>query len=522
MLTRTTNILLTIFALIIYNYLFWHEKLGVNLLLFTSLLAFMLIYFNKENLKHTHIKLLVVSTFLTGVLAVVNNSGISKFTHIISFFLLSGSLHAADLRAFYNILMGAFANYILTPFTFYASTSQATQHIKPMRKFFYWFKLLLLPATIFFLFFIIYNVANTQFESLFSGVFNSIGQLLENLFKHISLPRTIFLVFGVVLITGTLQNKYFGFLISRESSLSDYISRRRMKNAVSKRNFLNFPINALRKELKSGVLLLAALNIILFTLNVVDIKLLWFGFYPQEQFDMKAFVHEGTFLLILSIILSMIVILYFFRKNQNFNSKNKALKILSYVWIIQNMVLLISVCLRNHQYIFYNGLAYKRIGLYAFLLLTLIGLLTLIIKVKQLKSYFYLLRVNTWAVYCILILLSVFNWDMIIARTNLANENGSGIDIDFYLELSPQTYPIITQNLEKVEEQIAQHHASGVRWTNCNSIEEFKKALSNRKYYFFKSYNKYSWQSWNYSDYNAINNLSYSNENLTLSENDIK
>ncbi|HNR20524.1 MAG TPA: DUF4173 domain-containing protein [Bacteroidia bacterium] len=522
MLTRTTNILLTIFALIIYNYLFWHEKLGVNLLLFTSLLALMLIYLNKENLKHTHIKLLVASTFLTGVLAVVNNSGISKFTHIISFVLLTGSLHATGLRALYNILTGALANYILTPFTFYTNTTKATEHIKPMRKFFYWSKLLLLPTVVFLLFFIIYNEANTQFGSLFNGLYNLIEQLFETLYIYISLPRTIFLVFGLVLIRGTLHNKYFGFLLSRESSLSDYISRRRMKNTVSKRNFLNFPINALRKELKSGALLLAALNIILFTLNVVDIKLLWFGFYPQEQFNMKAFVHEGTFLLILSIILSMIVILYFFRRNQNFNSNNKTLKILSYAWIIQNMVLLISVCLRNHQYIFYNGLAYKRIGLYAFLLLTLIGLLTLMIKVKQLKSHFYLLRVNTWAAYCIFILLSVFNWDMLIARTNLANENGSGIDIDFYLELSLQTYPLIIQNLQKVEKQIAQHHASGVRWTNCNSIEEFKKALSNRKYSFLKSYYKYSWQSWNYSDYNAINNLSYCNENLSLSENDTK
>ena len=106
------------------------------------------------------------------------------------------------------------------------------------------------------------------------------------------------------------------------------------------------------------------------------------------------FVHEGTWLLVFSVFLSAAIALFFFKGNLNYFSKNKWLKRLTIVWIAQNLVMVISVMLRNYWYITYFGLAYKRIAVLFFLLLTMIGLITIIIKILNKKSSYYLWRVT--------------------------------------------------------------------------------------------------------------------------------
>ena len=72
------------------------------------------------------------------------------------------------------------------------------------------------------------------------------------------------------------------------------------------------------------------------------------------------------------------------------------------LWVVQNFILGISVFLRNYHYISFHGLAYKRIGVIVFLVLVLIGLVTLFVKLRERKSFFYLVRVNGWAAFAVL------------------------------------------------------------------------------------------------------------------------
>jgi hypothetical protein len=72
-------------------------------------------------------------------------------------------------------------------------------------------------------------------------------------------------------------------------------------------------------------------------------------------------------MLILSILLSLGILIYYFRSNQNFYPKNGFLKAAAYLWLVQNAVLSVSVLIRCGYYISEYGLAYKRIGVVIFL-----------------------------------------------------------------------------------------------------------------------------------------------------------
>src|SRR5436190_305225 len=136
-------------------------------------------------------------------------------------------------------------------------------------------------------------------------------------------------------------------------------------------------MNPLERERRMGMVLLVVVNALLLVVNVIDISWVWFDFEVPENFSLKQFVHEGTWMLIISILLSILILLHLFRGNLNFYRRTHALKLLASLWIGQNFILGISVFLRNYHYIGFHGLAYKRIGVIVFLALVLVGLVTL-------------------------------------------------------------------------------------------------------------------------------------------------
>ena len=70
----------------------------------------------------------------------------------------------------------------------------------------------------------------------------------------------------------------------------------------------------------------------------MDINHVWLNFQWDGQF-LKEFVHDGTYILIINIIISILLVLYFFKANLNFFKKNKILKTLTYIWVGQNFFL---------------------------------------------------------------------------------------------------------------------------------------------------------------------------------------
>jgi hypothetical protein len=251
-------------------------------------------------------------------------------------------------------------------------------------------------------------------------------------------------------------------------------------------------------------MLLTGLNVLLLIANVLDIKYVWTGFQFDGQY-LKQFVHEGTYMLLLSILLGAAIVLYHFRGDLNFHRRNRVVKWLSYAWLAQNMMLALSVGMRNYWYIHYYALAYKRIGVAFFLLALCIGLVLVMIKVRRGRTAHYLLRTNTVAVYCVAVMMALFNWDGIIARYNMAQAGRAFVHLDFLATLSDKALPGLVWSPVELE-RIAAFNATligGAERYSRNlymTPEAYRERIQQRVRDFLKEYPQRSWKEWNRAD----------------------
>ena len=452
--TKKLQLLLLIIGSVLFNWFFWKEELGLNLLLYTIFIIAVTLLIYPTAKKEKSIWLMVAASFISAFMVFAYGSTVAKLTNLVSLLILIGYAHQPQIKSIFFAGCTTLVNFVNFPIkqafkSINTGTHTYNSIISPFKK----AKLITVPAIFLFIFYWIFKFANPKFDLITHKFGLKIITVFEWLFSDISWLRIPFFLLGAIIIATCIYHQNIVLFLKKEIGLKDIISRKRKGLIkVSEKGIAMYQAATqtlsmeLKNEYRSAIILVGAINLLLLFINYLDISWLWFDFEYEEGFNLAQFVHEGTYLLILSILLSMGIILYFFRENLNFFPNNKLLKQLSILWIIQNMVLAISVGLRNFYYIQEYGLAYKRIGVIVFLLLTLFGLITLILKIKELKSVFYLIKINSIAVYSAFLLLSLFNWDFIIAKHNITNFDPQKIDVTFLLTLSENTLPLIDQN----------------------------------------------------------------------------
>ena len=247
----------------------------------------------------------------------------------------------------------------------------------------------------------------------------------------------------------------------------------------------------------SGIILFVMLNTLLLILNVLDINYFLFNGKLPEGVNHKGFVHDGIGTLITSIVVAICIILFYFRGELNFHKQNKWLKIMALIWILQNAFMIFSTAYRNNLYIDESGISYKKIGVYVYLILALIGLATTFIKVVKLKTNWYLFRVNAAVYYYFIVFTCFFNWDIIITDFNINKHTVEHKKLEKYLLLDlsyknlPQllTLPDSVANSDDYEARDYYNFSRGTYYYN------FKSGLSNKLLNFMKDYQQMEWQS---------------------------
>lgn len=519
-----------IFALaggLFFNYLFWKEELALNLVIYSVFIISIYLY-SESLLSNKKLLWIAISHLLAGGLLLINHSILNIIAWYISLFVLVGYVHNKQLRSIFTVLTAAFLQFISAPFGLVKKITEIQIggfSLKPLLKL---VKYLIIPGFILLLFSIIYSVANPVFASYVATLFENMEQIINRIFtfffKDISIDRILFLGVGILFSTGvfiTFKNE----LEKKESGFQDKLIRIRKgkKNysiwgeivALFGGDLMNKKM-ALKTENTIAIISFAGLNTLLLFLNAIDISTLWLGNLGSLNFSQA--LHSSTNALIFSIVMAMIVILYFFNGNLNFYSKNKMIRLLAYGWIIQNAFLILSVLLRDYHYIAMHGLTYKRIGVIVFSLLCIIGLLAVYIKVAQQKSFFYLFKINGAIWYALLLLSGIMNWDAFIISYNIKTRNNATLDVNYLMSLSDKCLPQLIENKELLKKYLLPSSSSysiaplATKTSTIDSIQiktqikpspdkTFEQELINRAEKFEANLEKISWLSWNYRDW---------------------
>jgi len=238
--------------------------------------------------------------------------------------------------------------------------------------------------------------------------------------------------------------------------------------------------------------------------NILDFNFIFISRELPADLTYSEFVHQGTGTMIASIIVAVSIILFYFRSSLNFYAQSKSIKILAYCWIVQNVLMLVSTAFRNELYIEVYGLTYKRIGVYVYLLLAAIGLVTTFIKILKLKSNHFLFRSNGWLFYGVLILACFVNWDILIATHNshIKGHNGKS----YLLQLSDKVLPHLFA-LEQASSDAYKVVESKTFNEEGRYSNSYQQELSRKLYYFMEKREQLGWQSWFLSQQNTVNTL---------------
>jgi len=174
-------------------------------------------------------------------------------------------------------------------------------------------------------------------------------------------------------------------------------------------------------ERTSGIISFICLNVLLL-IFVITFNYEQF-FESRTVYNLSAETHERVNVVIFSILMAIGLIMFYFRGGFNFDEKANRLKILAKIWILLNAALVFSAFIKNTEYIYETDLlTYKRLGVYAFLILSLIGLFFTFIKIQKRKTNAFLFNKMFWYFYGVLLMCSFINWGGIITRYNITKD----------------------------------------------------------------------------------------------------
>jgi hypothetical protein len=212
--------------------------------------------------------------------------------------------------------------------------------------------------------------------------------------------------------------------------------------------------------------------------TVMDLMFLWGGVRLPEGMTHAEYAHRGAYPLIVTAILAGAFVLAAMRKNGP-GETSPLIRNLVYLWIGQNIWLVISSLLRLKLYVEEFHLSEMRVAAGAWMVLVAIGLALIIARIAFGKS-------NKWLVMCNMAALSLTFWlaAVVDVRSYIAFYNvrhsyevtgqGTALDLYYMSDLGPDAIPALDELLTTAKVEGEQ---------NLNMFSILRNELSSRVIY---------------------------------------
>lgn len=405
---------LILLCTLLFVVLFYDESLGLNLgILGISYAIFTAFKTPERNRTHTFF-VLIIATVLSSIAFAWYGDLVSFLALVMSMALLAFKSRSKNLKSLLVI-----PTFTVSFFTFLCRIFYFDQWIQNQKSSGMWqkiFAIIVIPSLFLATFFAVYASGSTYFSELLYGY-----ELDFNLWEFV-----IKAVIGFFIAFNFWNYWVPKFFIQQNEHFQNEfrIEERKLKPTY---NFLS--IDA---ERMSGVVTFLALNILI-VFFIVTFNYEQFYEVQKSANQLSIETHERVNAVIISILMAIGVIMFYFKSTFNFDEKASLLKGLAIIWIVLNAVLVISAMAKNIEYIINFGMTYKRLGVCAFLILSLIGLFFTFFKVKKSKTNAYLFNHMAWYFYGAVLVSSFINWGAIATRYNIENKKG---DLNFLMELN--------------------------------------------------------------------------------------
>lgn len=238
--------------------------------------------------------------------------------------------------------------------------------------------------------------------------------------------------------------------------------------------------------------------------TVLDLLFLWGGVRLPDGLTYADYAHRGAYPLIATAILAGAFVLVAMRKNGP-AEKSDLIRTLVYIWIAQNVWLVISSILRLELYVEAYGLTEMRIAAGIWMALVAVGLVLIVVKIVGGYTNRWLVMANLTALMLTLWGVSSLNFPATIAKFNVEHSyevtgKGEGLRLDAYYmgDLGPQAIPALDEFLltEKYADADLVKTIGLLRDNEADSV--IRRDIS--KGYTWSEPVPFDWQSWTWRD----------------------
>ncbi|MGY3587746.1 hypothetical protein ACVIGB_003203 [Bradyrhizobium sp. USDA 4341] len=198
-------------------------------------------------------------------------------------------------------------------------------------------------------------------------------------------------------------------------------------------------------------------SLILFNLlfsiqTILDAIYLWGNATLPAAITYASYAHRGAYPLIVTALLAAAFVLVAMRPGGP-AEQSRVIRPLVYLWVGQNVLLVISSMLRLDLYVQTYLLTYWRVAAFVWMLLVAVGLILILVRIALRASNEWLVRGNLLVLTIVLYVGSLINFAAVIADYNVSHSHeasGSGVslDMDYLMQLGPNALPAIDQAIQ--------------------------------------------------------------------------
>ncbi len=190
---------------------------------------------------------------------------------------------------------------------------------------------------------------------------------------------------------------------------------------------------------------LGLFNVLFAVQNLLDISYLWAEASLPEGMTYAGYAHRGAYPLVGTAILSALIMLIAFRPRLD-GKHSRVVRLLVYVWIAQNVFLLVSAAWRLNLYVAVYSLTRLRVAAGIWMLLVALGFVWICLRFVLKRSNTWLVNVNFLTLVSVIYVSSFLNISGGIAWYNCrhcAEVTGEGAELDFHYlwELGSESIP---------------------------------------------------------------------------------
>ena len=395
----------------IFTVLFYEQSVGLNLGIFGLILSALVYFSANQKVKNKTFYALFAASICSSLAFAWYGDFVSFLAVFLSLSLLVFRSQSVNMKPIFSLIvipLNAFS-FIFRIFLFDKWLPKTKANANFWKQIFAYF---IVPLIFVIIFFLVYSLGSERFANVFNWKWDiNIGQII------------LMAMLGFYLMFN-FWNYSTGNFLEKQSRLfgNNFIKT----NDVQKPSFSFISVEM---ERTSGIISFVCLNVLLL---IYVITFNYEQFFEINAYNLSSATHERVNAVIFSIIMAIALIMFFFRKGFNFDPNAKWLKILAIVWIVLNAALVFSAFAKNTEYIYVTDkLTYKRLGVYAFLILSLIGLFYTFIKIHRKKTNAFLFNRMFWYFFGVLLVCSFINWGGIITRYNI---NQSNFDLNYHID----------------------------------------------------------------------------------------